>query len=77
MREMSGWERLAVAIVELAARDYRKAIKQAQKKGRHPVGVRSIERFFLSDYGHLLTFGRGEEIWRRLKKEGEQECGQD
>lgn len=77
MQEVSGWQRLAIAVVELAARDYRNAIKQARKTGKNPVGVRSIERFFKSDYGDLLTFGHGEEVLRKLKQESEQEYEQE
>ena len=77
MRELSGWELLAIAVVQRTADDYRKAIKQARRTGKRPVGVRAIERFFKSEYGNLLTFGHGEEIWRKLKKECETECEQD
>ena len=77
MRELSGWQALAIAIVKRAATDYRKAIKKARRTGGKPVGVREIERFFKSAYGDALTFGRGEEIWRRLKEEGEEQCGRE
>ncbi len=77
MQEMSGWELLAIAVVKSAADDYRKAVKRARKTGGNPVGGRAIERFFKSEYGDLLTFGHGEEIWRQLKKEGEENAGKN
>ena len=59
---MDGYGYLAIAIVEQAAKDYRKKIK---KYGKAP----DIVRFFHSDWGNLCCFGKADLILEKLKDE--------
>lgn len=59
---MDGYEYLAIAIVEQAANDYRSQIK---RHGEAP----AIEKFFRSDWGNLLCFGKASLVLEKLKNE--------
>lgn len=59
-----GYERLRVAILAQAARDWRDAMNK-----NYLAKAAKIERFFLSNYGQLLSADRGEYIINRLKEE--------
>ena len=69
-----GYERLAIAIVQTAVRDYRlyrRRLAHADAYDR-PVIVgrlKEIENFFLSEYGDILCFGKGVFILDMLKVE--------
>lgn len=71
-----GYERLAIAIVQTAVRDYRlyrRRLAHANAYDR-PVIVgrlKELENFFLSEYGDILCFGKGAYILELLN----QECG--
>ncbi len=58
---------LAIAIIEQAKKDYKDSLrgKKTMKK--------ECERFFLSEFGQTLTFGNGELIIERCRKEVAQE----
>ena len=58
---LDGYDLLAIAIVNQAAEDYRLA--------RDPNEILALERFFLSDWGDLLSFDKGAYILERLQKE--------
>ena len=55
------YERLAVAIIERAASDYREAMKKKD--------LEELERFFRSEWFGVLSPADPEEIIRRLRKE--------
>jgi hypothetical protein len=59
---MDGYIYLAIAVVEQAAKDYRRKMR---KHGKAP----DIERFFHSEYGDLLCFGKADMVLERLKDE--------
>ena len=66
------WEDLANAIIIRAAFDYREvrvALKENPDDYRLLRELKSIERFFLSDWYRHLTTVDGRYILRRLKKE--------
>ena len=75
---MDAYERLAIGIVTQAAEDYRRAqlrfrrAKPDSDDQLHAIGdIRVLERFFRSEWGNALAFGKGEIILEELKKE----CG--
>ena len=58
---------LQTAIVQEAANDLRIAIRTHDEST-----VAALDRWFLSEWGQLLSFGQGEAIIRRMKKENDQ-----
>ena len=62
-------ETLAIAIVVQAAKDYEHELQRSKKDGRKTGEARRLEKWFMSDYGQLLTFGKGEQIMEKIKKE--------
>ena len=76
---MDAYEGLAIGIIAQAASDYRRAqwrYRQAKKDSDEQLRVigdiRALERFFRSEWGNALAFGKGEIILEELKKE----CGE-
>lgn len=75
MLDEDGVYRLAIAVIKLAVEDYRiyrrayatelSRIEQRILKDK----MRHIERFLLSAYGQMLSFGNGEKIVERLTTE--------
>lgn len=59
-----GYERIAIAIVKQAADDYAAALC-----GKDDMNIKSLERFFLSDWGQALSYGNGLEIIKRIKRQ--------
>ena len=71
---MDGYEKLANAIIEQAAKDYRFASRKLRKDPYHPTSlgtVREVEKFFQSEWFKTLTTADGETILNMLKEE----CG--
>lgn len=69
---MDPYQNLANAIILLAVRDYRialKALKMNPNSRSALVDKREIERFFRSDWYELLTDLDGELLIRRLNEE--------
>ena len=62
---------LAVAIVTLAAADYRREMKKSFKSGRKTYEAQQIERFFRSELCAAITSNNGETILKRLQREYE------
>ncbi len=60
---MDGYERIRAAVIRKAMSDYLIALKT---KNLH--AQKSLERFFLSDWGELLSYGHGEYIIEWCKK---------
>ena len=63
---------LAIAICERAANDYRLLTRGAVgwwDAGMEEIEKSRIEAFFLSQFGELICFGRGEEIMEKLWRE--------
>ena len=73
---MDGYENLANAIIELAAKDYKSDIAYLQKnKGKDDYAVRQrkadkkeIERFFRSGWFEILTDLDGEYLLNRMQE---------
>ena len=69
---MNPYENLANAIILLAVKDYRQALKLL---GKNPhsrsamAAVNEMERFFRSDWYETLTFVDGEMQIRKLREE--------
>lgn len=66
---MDWCETLAVAIVTQAAKDYRKELQKSKRQGRKTGGAFKLEKWFRSEYGQLLTLGKGEYIIEQIQKE--------
>lgn len=66
---ITGYELLAIAIVNQAAADYRKELKISNRHNCKTQEAINIERFFNSDYGDLLCFGMADLILEKLRKE--------
>lgn len=62
-----GYELLIAAIIQQAIQDYRVALKDNTRAGA--ARATSLERFFLSEWGQLLSLGNGELIVSRVKAE--------
>ena len=63
---------LCAAIVTQAKRDYKAALRDPQSpKAQHT--QKECERFFLSEWGALVTCDHGEQIIEQCKKEIENE----
>lgn len=70
-KNLDGYDYLAIAICERAAADYRHELKLSKKRGEKTFGAFSIERFFLEEWGDMLSYGQGRRIIEKIKKE----CG--
>lgn len=71
---MDPYQELANAIIILAAKDYRSALRRLKKDGENRVAedeLRSIERFFHSPWYEMLTDVDGEYLIRKLREEQE------
>lgn len=69
-----GYERLAIAIVQTAVRDYRlyrRRLAHANADDRPVIegNFREIKLFFRSDYADVLCFGHAAYVWDLLCKE--------
>lgn len=71
----SGYEALAIAILNRAVADYRLIAEElteymtASKLQYIERQLWELEQFFISDYGNILSRGMGKEIVRRLRQE--------
>ena len=61
------YEKLAVAIVVQAIKDYTFKLKTG-RRNKEIGSAKALESFFLSDWGQSLSHGHGEEIIRRVKE---------
>ena len=60
---MYNLELLREAILKQAVKDYRFALKT-----KNPYAIATLERFFLSDWGQLLSYNKGGYIIRTVRK---------
>ena len=60
----NGYENVRVAIIEQAITDYKRALKKRQRGS-----IISLERFFLSSWGEMISGGNGEYIIEQVKKQ--------
>ena len=70
--ELDPYQELANAIVIMAAKDYRRALRiQRRNPGSHAAKIRidEIERFFRSEWCMVLTAVDGNALIARLKEE--------
>ena len=68
------YERLIIAIMQQAVLDYRKAVKKTHSPDKYEkrngtFAKKSLERFFLSDWGQLLSGNNGQFIVDKLREE--------
>lgn len=71
------YEHLSIAILQQAVADYRKAVKKAQSndkydKAQGTIAKKNLERFFLSEWGELLSGDNGQLIIDKLRAEMKQ-----
>lgn len=69
---MDAYQKLANAIVELAAKDYRSSLKALKRNPRNRDAMEramECERFFKSDWMAALTDVDGEWLMERLREE--------
>ena len=69
---MDGWENLASAIIEVAAHDYKQALKILERYPGSYYAMRQkykLEQFFRGDLYSMLTDVSGDYLIERLKKE--------
>lgn len=67
-RQLTGYDMLAIAICGQAAKDYRIEIRKSVECGEKTMEAKKIEKFFLSEYVNLLSFGQGKQIIKRLQR---------
>ena len=60
--EQNNYEYLTIAIVQQAAKDYRTALKKKNKKQ-----VARLEKWFVGDWGQLLSHDMGEIIIKKCR----------
>ena len=68
---IDGYQLLAIEVVKLAADDYRRELIRSKKDKFKSVECCRLERFFRSEYGQLLSMGKGECIIEQIQKEVE------
>ena len=69
---MSEYINLIIAIIEQATKDYKNALR-----GKKSQRIKECERFFLSEWGQLLTHENGEHIIKRCRREVAEERRSD
>ena len=70
MSVTTGYERVRVEIVRQAINDYEKALKR-ESKGKPPLAiysVKSLEKFFLSEWGQALSGNNGKYIIEKCRR---------
>ena len=68
------YENLAIAIILLAVKDYRRALRKHKKRPKYKPAIETIlevERFFRSEWYQELTSVDGEMLIQKLKSEVE------
>lgn len=68
-KNLTPYDRLAIAICEQAANDYRKELLVELETGVKTSEAEKIEKFFFSDRGYIFSFGLGDFIIQELRKE--------
>lgn len=66
---LDGYQLLAIEVVKLAADDYRIELVRSKKDKFKSVECCRLERFFRSEYGQMLSMGKGEYIMRKIQEE--------
>ena len=70
---ISPWQKLANAVVEQAAKDYRTAQARVranpESADRAKADMKQLERFFRSSWFEVLTDANGQAVLSRLRKE--------
>lgn len=61
----NGYRNLQAAILTLAIFDFEKAIKKEKKSGKPSAERIALQKWFLSDWGELLSGGHGDYIISR------------
>ena len=69
---MDGYQILSMEVMKLAAQDYRKELIKSKKNHLKTRECYRLERFFGSEYGQLLSMGKGEYIMEKLQREVEE-----
>jgi hypothetical protein len=68
-KSIDGYQLLAIEIIRVAAEDYRRELIKSKKEKLKTRECYRLERFFLSEYGQLLSMGKGEYIIEQIRKE--------
>lgn len=68
-RSIDKYQILAAEIIKLAAHDYRKELIRSKKGNLKTRECYQLERFFLSDYGQLLSMDKGKYIMEKIQEE--------
>ena len=69
---MDGWQALANAVVQQAAKDYRADIRKVKRNPDAKAALKEaleIEKFFRSDWFSILTDVDGDYLIKRLRRE--------
>ena len=69
---MDPYQELANAIIVLAAKDYRSALRRMRKNGENKIAadeLRRLEQFFRSGWYEMLTDLDGEYLIKKLREE--------
>lgn len=61
-----GYILLAMAITRQAAKDYQREYRKSLAKGQTTDELITLQRWFRSPYGRLITFNKGEEIMESI-----------
>lgn len=72
MSDITNYENLANAIVELAVKDYRRTLKDLKRGPRNNTALQmkaEVERFFRSGWFSTLTSVDGEKLMAMLQRE--------
>ncbi len=70
-QHIDGYQLLAIEIVKVAADDYRKELIKSKKEKLKTRECCRLERFFRSEYGQILSMGKGKYIMQKIQKEVE------
>lgn len=66
--QIEGYERLRTQIVRSAVKDYENALRKSNRLGAACKEQRELERWFLSNWGQLLSGDNGEYIIEKCRK---------
>lgn len=72
--QLEAYERLRTEIVRSAVNDLKKAVRKSKREGAVCKEQRTMERWFLSEWGQMLSGDNGEYIIERCRKTYKAPC---